>query len=320
MREKIILVIMSVFAVKASAQLTSTNINFNNYVSATDNDLKNNFASTASYNLFQNGSEYYVSTPLQGMPLQGLKLCNRYQGVDNETMTISIDYKLDLFPTPAPLSNGVGIFLRNSADNNLVMSTRIAPQRLYIEGLSNPSSTDGAFLAGNSYTNGNWYRLTLTITKTAVNKYSLTSKIYNLGTAGNTPISLVSTYTVEGNSYQFTPTNSVYVEILGGRWGDVTYLDNLSVFGFKNGNSCQTLSTAETSNKKQIKIYPNPTSKDVNFNFNTKKVEIYNLTGQLLESYENPAEKINIEHLPKGNYLLKFYTTDNNISQQIIKN
>lgn len=305
---------------KLAAQLSTTFINFNNYISPSNNDLKNNFLPTIYYKLVQNGSNYTVSTPLQTVSGQGLDLCNTYQGISTETFTVSVDYKLNLFGSSSPYpSNGVAIFLRNPTTNELVFSTRMQPQKLYVDGLSNQNSL-GKLLVGNAYQDGSWYRLIFQITKTGTNKFLLKSNLFLMDATGTNPTNLVALETAEGMNYQFNPTNTVNIEILGGQWGDVSHLDNLSIFGYKNGNKCSTLSTIETGKIKKIDVFPNPTSNYINFISQPKKIEIYSISGQLIESYDHPKEKINIEHLQRGNYIIKFYNDETSMGQKFIKN
>lgn len=299
------------------SQLSSTEINFNNYISPTDNDLKNNFISTNYYNLLQNGTNYYVSSPLQGTPTQPLTFCNKYKGIDTETMKISIDFKLDQYPTPPGNSDSVGIFLADNS-NISILSVSIYNRQLYIGGLSNPSSTFAPTLSVSSYPNLHWYRLTFEITKIGIDKYSITSKVFRLGIDGtSTPTQIVKN-TITGFNYNFRITDVVKVNLVGGYWGDVKYLDNFSIYGYKNGTNCNNLSTSENQPQK-IKSYPNPTSQFLNIISGATKVEIYNLLGQKIEIFENPSSIIDIGNLKEGIYILKIYTQDNMWTEKITK-
>lgn len=67
MRKIIIFAMICLSTNKLAAQLSTTFINFNNYISPSNNDLKNNFLPTIYYKLVQNDSNYTVSTPLQAV-------------------------------------------------------------------------------------------------------------------------------------------------------------------------------------------------------------------------------------------------------------
>ena len=300
------------------SQLTTTLINFNTYNSPIDNDLKNNFLPTTYYNLSQNGSNYYVTVPLQGTPTQPITYCSKYQGIGNEVMSISLDYKLELYPSFGGPSNAVGISLTDN-NNSLVLSTRIYNQQVIIDGLTNPSTTFSPTLTGNGYSDDNWYRLSLEISKVATNKFSLTIKVFNLGQNGQSVPSQVLSHTVQGFNYSFLPTNLLNVNLFGGWWGDVRYIDNFSIYGFKNGSNCQSLSVNENKNLNHDNIYPNPFSDYIYVQDSYKKIEIYELSGKLLKSFEKPNEKVDLSTLEKGIYLIKMYKVNDILTEKIIK-
>lgn len=317
--KKILLIIPFLFPIKNFAQLSTTNINFNNYVSLTNNDLKNNFVETVYYNLAQNGSNYYIETPLQGTPTQPLKLCSKYKGISSETMSISIDYKLDLYPTVGGTSNGVGIFIAKNT-NETILAARIYNQELNILGLTNPNSTYSPFLMGSAYSNGTWYRLTFEITQIATNKYSVTTKIFSLGLDGASSPTQVATNTIQGFNYDFKTTDIVNINLVGGWWGDVRYIDNFSIYGFKDSSSnCQSLAVNESEIKNQINVYPNPFSNFINLKGKYSIIELYDYSGKLIKLVTNPQDKINLESLKKGVYLLKIHTNDRILTEKIVK-
>ena len=71
-----------------------------------------------------------------------------------------------------------------------------------------------------------------------------------------------------------------------------------------------------------IMVYPNPTN-DLVFidGYNTKKVELYNLIGQILVSKENLESNtpISIKHLSSGLYLLKVYSDNDIVIVRVLK-
>lgn len=83
------------------------------------------------------------------------------------------------------------------------------------------------------------------------------------------------------------------------------------------------LSTSETIKEKSFSIYPNPVKNNELFvkgeNLNKiVKAEIYDLSGKLIRSIENPfknSNKINLHGITKGVYILK---TDNSTSKFIV--
>ena len=73
-----------------------------------------------------------------------------------------------------------------------------------------------------------------------------------------------------------------------------------------------------------IVIYPNPFTSYIdveNRNSHINKIELYQITGQLLHSYTAIENKmrINTEMLSKGTYIIRIFTTEGTVSQKIIK-
>ena len=85
-------------------------------------------------------------------------------------------------------------------------------------------------------------------------------------------------------------------------------IDDLSWTCYNN-----TLATVETTKEKFFSVYPNPVKNNELFvkgeNISKiSKVQIYDLSGKLIETIENPfknSNKINLKGLGKGNYILK---------------
>lgn len=71
-----------------------------------------------------------------------------------------------------------------------------------------------------------------------------------------------------------------------------------------------------------ITLYPNPTSDFLNIKTSQKisKIEIYDMSGKLIKSERLKEEKINVQSLLKGNYLLKIQTENGVVNSKFIKN
>jgi hypothetical protein len=68
----------------------------------------------------------------------------------------------------------------------------------------------------------------------------------------------------------------------------------------------------------EITFYPNPTRGKVTFNQAIEKIEVIDLSGKILQTYEN-ANEINIEALPAGVYHLRMTIGDKTTTRKIIK-
>ena len=78
---------------------------------------------------------------------------------------------------------------------------------------------------------------------------------------------------------------------------------------------CSGLEDAEFAD---LSVYPNPTRGKVSFNQAIEKVEVIDLSGKTLQTYEN-ANEINIDALPAGVYHLRMTIEDKTTTRKVIK-
>ena len=103
-------------------------------------------------------------------------------------------------------------------------------------------------------------------------------------------------------------SGNVVIKITNPVSGNRVAIDDLSWTCYNN-----TLGTAETAQEKSYGIYPNPVKNNELFvrgeNLNKiSRAQIYDLSGKLIETLENPfknSNKIHLKGLVKGNYILK---------------
>ncbi len=72
----------------------------------------------------------------------------------------------------------------------------------------------------------------------------------------------------------------------------------------------------------KVELYPNPTLNAFQISVNAKKVEIYSVTGQLIQTENNCVanKEINISNLAKGIYIVKITNSDSiSVSKKLIK-
>jgi len=98
----------------------------------------------------------------------------------------------------------------------------------------------------------------------------------------------------------------------------ITKGDIANLFYIKIANSATN--GVKNPSADAVRIYPNPVRSNMTViaNANITKVEIYSLTGILLNSTEN-QNSIDVSELRSGNYLVKVYTTEGFSTQQLIK-
>lgn len=84
-------------------------------------------------------------------------------------------------------------------------------------------------------------------------------------------------------------------------------------------NLSSVLSTKE-STKSTLKLYPNPTKSTLNFSEELSEIKILDMSGKQVAAQKEKSKTINVEKLPKGNYLIS--AKDKNgktVSEKFIK-
>ena len=77
-------------------------------------------------------------------------------------------------------------------------------------------------------------------------------------------------------------------------------------------------SLSEDAEFAELSVYPNPTRGKVSFNQAIEKIEVIDLSGKTLQTYEN-ANEINMETLPAGVYHLRMTIGDKTTTRKVIK-
>ncbi|RAR74094.1 alpha-amylase family glycosyl hydrolase [Flavobacterium aciduliphilum] len=90
---------------------------------------------------------------------------------------------------------------------------------------------------------------------------------------------------------------------------------NIEAGGFRvYGNQSAALENQTFNTMDFVSISPNPVVSEVMINTDVKNVEIFNMTGQLISKFEDVKafDKINLENLERGIYLMKCNDSNNN--------
>lgn len=81
------------------------------------------------------------------------------------------------------------------------------------------------------------------------------------------------------------------------------------------------LSVQEQSVEKSIQIFPNPVSETLNFSEELSNIQLFDITGRTIKSYDGISDKIDVSTLSNGNYILKGETeSGEQFSIKFIKN
>lgn len=94
--------------------------------------------------------------------------------------------------------------------------------------------------------------------------------------------------------------------------------------GWTAAVECSALSVEDNDNISGLNIYPNPTSSVLNIDAKKEiiSVQLNDVSGKSILSKKSNAlkEKLNIEHLPRGVYILTVEMKDKTVTKKIIKN
>jgi len=106
----------------------------------------------------------------------------------------------------------------------------------------------------------------------------------------------------------------------------ITKKDTANLFYMSTQYSGSTLRIAETTTAEtetaKVVLYPNPVTNVLylsNSDQTVEKIEIYNISGTLVNSSGKNTESIDISKLIHGTYLAKIYTSNGTINQTILK-
>jgi hypothetical protein len=67
----------------------------------------------------------------------------------------------------------------------------------------------------------------------------------------------------------------------------------------------------QTQQQKELHIYPNPATNQINIDGDFNQVLIYNSIGELVLNINESSHTINVSHLPQGLYFVKAFTLNN---------
>ena len=263
--------------------------------------------------------------------IKGDKIAQKFDTAGNLLYTVKVDKKSnpiypmidvikeDTFNIVAITSenNILNYPIRNSNGSNLYITTfgtldknYMTPKKDYLELnstaiSSNPAPTPNEFLF-DLINNVNW---TATSDQSWLNlsSISLTSKSAQQTITGNgdAKITLFADQNTTG------ATRSSNVIISGENVPSKTIIVTQSTTLGTNNNALSI-----------ITLYPNPTSDFLNIKSSQKisKIEIYDMSGKLVRSEKLKDEKVNVQSLLNGNYLLKIQTENGVVTSKFIKN
>jgi len=325
MKKQFLLGISICFFSAVQAQ-SSYSVNFNTYVSATNNDLMNNF--TGGFALTQQttngitgGSVLPAPTVTSNKAVYNNRCYLRPSDPNQTSVSISFKYSAS-GATSGDDGPEVGFMITSDSAGSLASgfataSVSAAPfggSMINVDGAINHYSS-----ASFNLVDGHWYQLQLKIRAIDMDSISTSTYVYELGTAGTTSPVLVTSFL---NNTEYThgitwPHSFFLATLNGGASGGVVYMDNFNVNGYSFPSAIEPvellkdifISNPVTNNLSVTTMYKNEIQYVI---YNTAGVKIK--TGIL-----NGSTDIDVSSLPASLYLIRFLSGDNTMVQKFIK-
>lgn len=313
-----------------NAQSVIENVNFDTYVSASNNDLKNHFP----YNSFAMSATQIQTNGITGGCLaiadtnnwgnDNAIYCSKFKGITGGVYTISICFKYDSTTVNTTrYERPVSIWLEPHSDPNHYLITTISRSKTYEQityGWVNTTSPNLPLL------NNHWYKFSITATFVGgVNsQINIVSNTYNLGVSGTGTPTLVGTLNGTFNDNTLISDTSISIGINGAHFGGTKYLDNFYYQGIKSPDSCLITTgipqlTANT-NDLTYSIQNNVLKIASENDFKNGALSVYTISGQevMQTTLAGATNEFNLSQLASGMYFFTVRTTKNNYTAKFI--
>jgi hypothetical protein len=89
---------------------------------------------------------------------------------------------------------------------------------------------------------------------------------------------------------------------------------------WKDFGTIATLNTIDFATNNTLKFYPNPTTSSITFAEEINTLEVFDIFGKKVKSFNNPSTSFDVSALEKGVYILKGKTQEGkSINEKLIK-
>jgi hypothetical protein len=293
----------------AFSQSIIETVQFDYYVSSTDNDFVNHFTGGAGLTQITTngitGGCLVMPTTLNWGNDNAI-YCSKYVAADSSTTSTRISFKYDT--TQINTSNSdraVSIFLRPNADfNHYIIASVNYNKRLQILTYSWANSPPLLNLQQD-----HWYQFLLNTSFVADSpsyQINISAMVNDLGLTGQFPPIPVGFS--NGTIYDslFYGDTAVQVSIIGASWGGAKYLDNFHFEGIKSNDSCSFTTAMAVNEADEFKAIVADNRIIINNNSTMLTSEIYSMAGQKMMFTLSPPgnSSFSIAELPVGIYLL----------------
>lgn len=313
---------LAFFTSKTGAQTSTEIVNFDNYVSVTDNDFANWFSGgNGLTQITTNGiSGGCLSTPDSvNWGNDEANYCFKYKGGDFASNSTRFNFKYDSTLTNLPsYARCASIWLKPSADFNHYIVASVSHQKK-LEILTYSWTNNGA--PSFTLTHGNWYQLVLFLTYSSGGSINVAADLFDLGPSGLFSPSLVDHQFGGINDTVFSNDTAVQIGISGSLKGGAKYIDDFKFIGQKSSDSCAFSipnSIEDIANSDKFIFYnENNSIQLLGAKVSAMKVEIINLEGKIIETQSvNGNFSFNATSLASGIYFLKAKSVDGNFVKQ----
>jgi hypothetical protein len=314
------------FCVLSAVQAqTLHTIDFNTYVSGSNNDLMNNFS--GSFALTQQttngitGGSVLPASTLTSSKAQYNGKCYLRPADPNPT-SASISFKYSA--SGASSGDGgpeVGFFITSDSTGSLANGFVTANISLYPFG-GCMFNVDGAInhYSSASFTliDGHWYQLQLKIQAINMDSINTSTYVYELGAAGTTSPVLVASFlnNIEKTSGITWPHSFFVPTLNGGLSGGVVYMDNFNVSSYATPTGIKTVGQADN-------FISNPVTSKLSVTTGFKGdigYVIYNTAGiKLSMGIINGSADIDVSALPAALYFIRLSSEGNTTVQKFVK-
>jgi hypothetical protein len=325
--KKIVLLMVCLFLIKAAqSQVVTRDVHFDNYTSASSNDLTNHFSGNTTLYQQQTGgiTGGCAATPDSNNWGNDLAYyCAKYKANSAvTTFSTSIAFKYDsTLYNASGLERMCTIWLVPSADFNHYMISSVDHDKK-ITVLS--YSYSGTSLLATNFADNHWYKLqvNLTVSSLAPN-YNLGfgALVFDIGANGTSSPTLLNSKSGGFADMTLAIDTNISVGFTGTRYGGVACIDDFHFEGIKNSDVCPTSSIAATELNElvSIKYFSDILSID-NRSSDLLHAYIYDLNGRLIlcMPVHQGINQISTMSLTTGLYIYHIQGSDNSITEKLI--
>ncbi|CAN5584537.1 hypothetical protein BH11BAC1_BH11BAC1_28110 [soil metagenome] len=295
----------------AHSQMVNETVNFDNYISASDNDFINRFDNGPGLNQIQNNgiTGGCLTTPqTESWGNDNAIYCTHFKGQVGVSYTTGICFKYDTTNLNSiNFDRPVTISMKPYVDqNHYVIASVMGSGNIQIVSYSAAASSPVLQLDQD-----HWYNLLLTTVFTggaANDQIDINAQVNDLGVTGNDPpIPTGFTNAVLHDSFLIADT-AIESSISGTQWGGALYLDNFRFDGLKSFDNCVSTALNEITNDNLFDFYlsVNKLIITTDKNFSKGEMEIDNVNGQrVFSSMVNSGKtEFDLSFLTAGFYFL----------------